>query len=122
MILPGASLQLELDLVQVTDEEALPLIFDLLKQEGFCMGGSTAINIGGTLNSFSNYIYLCTPVQAFVKFVLPCTDHELFSCLFTIPTLTRFSSSARSNKVSEGAWARPHHCDHSMRFGYQVSE
>jgi cysteine synthase len=32
---------------QVTDEEALPLIFDLLKQEGFCMGGSTAINIGG---------------------------------------------------------------------------
>jgi hypothetical protein len=33
--------------LQVTDEEALPLIFDLLKQEGFCMGGSTAINIGG---------------------------------------------------------------------------
>lgn len=32
---------------QVTDEEALPLIYDLLKQEGFCMGGSTAINIGG---------------------------------------------------------------------------
>ncbi len=31
----------------MTDEEALPLIFDLLKQEGFCMGGSTAINIGG---------------------------------------------------------------------------
>jgi hypothetical protein len=34
-------------ILQVTDEEALPLIFDLLKQEGFCMGGSTAINIGG---------------------------------------------------------------------------
>ncbi|CAM6020184.1 unnamed protein product [Sphagnum balticum] len=34
---------------QVTDEEALPLIFDLLKQEGFCMGGSTAINIGGAI-------------------------------------------------------------------------
>jgi cysteine synthase A len=31
----------------VTDEEALPLISDLLKQEGFCMGGSTAINIAG---------------------------------------------------------------------------
>lgn len=33
--------------LQVTDEEALPLIYDLLKQEGFCMGGSTAINIAG---------------------------------------------------------------------------
>jgi cysteine synthase len=39
----------------VTDEEALPLIFDLLKQEGFCMGGSTAINIGGKcLDLFKN--------------------------------------------------------------------
>ena len=36
-------------MVQVTDEEGLPLIYDLLKQEGFCMGGSTAINIGGKL-------------------------------------------------------------------------
>ena len=35
--------------MQVTDEEGLPLIYDLLKQEGFCMGGSTAINIGGKL-------------------------------------------------------------------------
>lgn len=34
---------------QVTDEEALPLIYDLLKQEGFCMGGSTAINIAGAV-------------------------------------------------------------------------
>ncbi|KAG0558634.1 hypothetical protein KC19_10G042600 [Ceratodon purpureus] len=34
---------------QVTDEEALPLIYDLLKQEGFCMGGSTAINIAGAI-------------------------------------------------------------------------
>jgi len=34
---------------QVTDEEGLPLIYDLLKQEGFCMGGSTAINIGGAI-------------------------------------------------------------------------
>ena len=34
---------------QVTDEESLPLIFDLLEQEGLCMGGSTAINMGGAV-------------------------------------------------------------------------
>ncbi|KAG6552931.1 hypothetical protein Mapa_005587 [Marchantia paleacea] len=34
---------------QVSDEEALPLIYDLLKEEGFCMGGSTGINIGGAV-------------------------------------------------------------------------
>ncbi|MFT5539178.1 MAG: cysteine synthase A [Alphaproteobacteria bacterium] len=33
----------------VSDEEALPLIFDLLKHEGLCMGGSTGINIGGAI-------------------------------------------------------------------------
>ncbi|BBM99107.1 cysteine synthase [Marchantia polymorpha subsp. ruderalis] len=34
---------------QVSDEEALPLIYDLLKEEGLCMGGSTGINIGGAV-------------------------------------------------------------------------
>lgn len=34
---------------KVSDEEALPLIFDLLQNEGLCMGGSTAINIGGAI-------------------------------------------------------------------------
>lgn len=34
---------------QVSDEEALPLIFDLLKHEGLCLGGSTAINIAGAV-------------------------------------------------------------------------
>ena len=34
---------------QVTDEESLPLIFDLLEHEGLCMGGSTAINMGGAV-------------------------------------------------------------------------
>jgi cysteine synthase A len=33
----------------VSDEEALPLVFDLLKHEGLCMGGSTGINIGGAI-------------------------------------------------------------------------
>jgi len=31
--------------LQVTDEEALPLVFDLLKNEGLCLGGSSAINV-----------------------------------------------------------------------------
>lgn len=33
----------------VTDEEALPYIFDLLRHEGLCMGGSSAINIAGAV-------------------------------------------------------------------------
>eukprot|EP00246_Nothoceros_aenigmaticus_P002485 TRINITY_DN13357_c0_g1_i1.p1 TRINITY_DN13357_c0_g1~~TRINITY_DN13357_c0_g1_i1.p1 ORF type:complete len:255 (-),score=38.13 TRINITY_DN13357_c0_g1_i1:133-897(-) len=34
---------------QVADEEALPIMFDLLKQEGLCMGLSTGINVGGAI-------------------------------------------------------------------------
>jgi cysteine synthase A len=34
---------------QVPDEEALPIIFDLLEEEGLCMGGSTGINIAGAI-------------------------------------------------------------------------
>jgi cysteine synthase A len=34
---------------QIGDEEALPIIFDLLKHEGLCMGGSTGINIAGAI-------------------------------------------------------------------------
>ncbi|HJP53884.1 MAG TPA: cysteine synthase A [Rhodospirillales bacterium] len=34
---------------QITDEEALPFIFDLLKREGLCLGGSSAINIAGAV-------------------------------------------------------------------------
>lgn len=34
---------------QITDEEALPLVFDLLQHEGLAMGGSTAINIAGAM-------------------------------------------------------------------------
>jgi cysteine synthase A len=37
------------DAVQVTDEEALPLIFDLLEHEGLVVGGSTGINIAGAI-------------------------------------------------------------------------
>jgi cysteine synthase A len=33
------------DQVRVTDEEALPLLFDLLSQEGLCLGGSSGINV-----------------------------------------------------------------------------
>eukprot|EP00850_Spirogloea_muscicola_P005645 SM000026S08894 [mRNA] locus=s26:364452:368656:+ [translate_table: standard] len=34
---------------QVADDEALPLVYDLLQQEGLCMGGSTGINVGGAI-------------------------------------------------------------------------
>ena len=34
---------------QVSDEEALPWIFNLLKREGLCLGGSSAINIAGAV-------------------------------------------------------------------------
>lgn len=33
----------------VSDKEALPIVFDLLKDEGLCMGGSTGINIAGAI-------------------------------------------------------------------------
>ncbi|MBN9486031.1 MAG: cysteine synthase A [Alphaproteobacteria bacterium] len=34
---------------QITDEEALPLLFDLVEHEGLVLGGSSAINIVGAL-------------------------------------------------------------------------
>ncbi|MDB2662696.1 cysteine synthase A [Paracoccaceae bacterium] len=34
---------------QVSDEEALPIVFDLLANEGLCLGGSSGINIGGAM-------------------------------------------------------------------------
>jgi cysteine synthase A len=34
---------------QITDEEALPYIYDLIVEEGLVMGGSTAINIAGAV-------------------------------------------------------------------------
>ncbi len=34
---------------QVSDDEALPIIFKLLMEEGLCIGGSSGINIGGAI-------------------------------------------------------------------------
>jgi len=34
---------------QITDEEALPLLFDLVQEEGLVLGGSTAINVAGAI-------------------------------------------------------------------------
>ena len=34
---------------QITDEEAVPIIFDLLEHEGLCLGGSTGINVAGAI-------------------------------------------------------------------------
>ncbi|WP_273010013.1 pyridoxal-phosphate dependent enzyme, partial [Spongiibacter tropicus] len=35
---------------QISDAEALPYIFDLLRHEGLCLGGSSAVNIAGAVN------------------------------------------------------------------------
>jgi cysteine synthase A len=37
------------DAFQIPDHEAIPLVFDLLKEEGLCLGGSTGINVAGAI-------------------------------------------------------------------------
>ena len=37
------------DAYQITDEEALPVLFDLLRAEGLCLGGSSGINVAGAI-------------------------------------------------------------------------
>ena len=37
------------DAYQIPDSEALPIVFDLLKNEGLCLGGSSGINIAGAI-------------------------------------------------------------------------
>jgi len=34
---------------QIPDTEALPVIFDLLREEGLCVGGSSGINVAGAI-------------------------------------------------------------------------
>ena len=34
---------------QISDDEALPIVFDLLRNEGLCMGASTGINVAGAI-------------------------------------------------------------------------
>jgi len=34
---------------QIPDDEALPIIFDLLRDEGLCVGGSSGINVAGAI-------------------------------------------------------------------------
>jgi cysteine synthase len=34
---------------QIADEEAVPIIFDLLEHEGLCLGGSSGINVAGAV-------------------------------------------------------------------------
>ena len=37
------------DAYEVPDDEALPVIFDLLEHEGLCLGGSSGINVAGAI-------------------------------------------------------------------------
>ncbi|WP_417721712.1 cysteine synthase A [Salipiger sp.] len=34
---------------QIPDEEALPVVFDLLAEEGLCLGGSSGVNVAGAM-------------------------------------------------------------------------
>ncbi len=44
--LEGMSLD---DAYQIPDEEALPVLFDLLKKEGLCLGASSGVNVAGAI-------------------------------------------------------------------------
>ena len=35
---------------QIGDDEAIPIVFDLLAHEGLCLGGSSGINIAGAMH------------------------------------------------------------------------
>ena len=35
--------------MQIPDEEALPIIFDLVREEGLVLGGSSGINVAGAI-------------------------------------------------------------------------
>ena len=37
------------DAYRIPDAEALPILFDLIKQEGLCLGGSSGINVAAAL-------------------------------------------------------------------------
>jgi cysteine synthase A len=37
------------DAYQIKDDEALPVLFDLLRDEGLCLGGSSGINVAGAI-------------------------------------------------------------------------
>jgi len=37
------------DAYQIPDTEALPIVFDLLRNEGLCLGGSSGINVAGAI-------------------------------------------------------------------------
>lgn len=46
----GNVAQAKVDLpFQIPDEEALPIVFDLLQDEGLCLGGSSGINVAGAI-------------------------------------------------------------------------
>ena len=44
--LEGASID---DAYQIKDDEALPVLFELLREEGLCLGGSSGINVVGAI-------------------------------------------------------------------------
>ncbi|MBT2322015.1 cysteine synthase A [Variovorax paradoxus] len=45
--LEGAAID---DAYQIPDDEALPVLFELLREEGLCLGGSSGINVAGAIH------------------------------------------------------------------------
>ena len=45
----SATLLFRDDAYQIPDAEMLPIVFDLLKHEGLCLGGSSGINVAGAI-------------------------------------------------------------------------
>ena len=37
------------DAFQIPDDEWLPIVFRLLKEEGLCLGGSSGVNVAGAV-------------------------------------------------------------------------
>ena len=37
------------DAFQIPDSEAIPLVFEMLKDEGLCLGGSSGVNVAGAM-------------------------------------------------------------------------
>jgi cysteine synthase A len=37
------------EVFQIPDRESIPQVFDLLKNEGFCLGGSSGVNLAGAI-------------------------------------------------------------------------
>ena len=67
---------------QIPDEEALPICFDLLKEEGLCLGGSSGINVAGAIRLAQELGPGKTIVTILVRFRCPLPIQTFQSAIF----------------------------------------